>query len=208
MMYLRAGLYAEGPTDYDFLVPLLNRMLRDIAAELFPGASEVEDTRAVDSAGEERKRVDRIAAAVRENEDLIDLLVIHTDGAGDPEAALRERVEPGIEAARTAIPGKPVPAIACVPVREIEAWLLVDERVFVDQLGLRVELPMAPDRELDPKKTLTTLLTQNRRRRPNTSYALFGEQVSFEALRRLSAFVEFETALVEFVRGFGPRPVG
>jgi hypothetical protein len=208
MMYLRAGLYAEGPSDYDFLLPLLNRMLRDIAAELFPGANEVADTRAVDTAGGERKRVDRIAAAIREHEDLIDVLVIHADGAGNPEAALRERVAPGIEAARTAIPGKPVPAIACVPVREIEAWLLVDERVFVGQLGLRVGLPVAPDRELDPKKTLTTLLNSNRRRRPNTSYALFGEQVSFEALRRLSAFVEFETALVEFVRGFGPSRVG
>ncbi len=40
------------------------------------------------------------------------------------------------------------------------------------------------------------------------SYALFGEQVSFEALRRLSAFVEFETALVEFVRSFGHGRVG
>lgn len=204
MMYLRAGLYAEGPTDYYFLLPLLNRMLRDIAADVFPGASEVEDTRAVDSSGAERKRVDRIATAVREHEDLIDLLVIHADGEGDPEAARRERVEPGVEAARTAIPGKAVPAIACVPVREIEAWLLADKRVFVDQLGLRVELPAAPDRELDPKRTLTALLNQNRRaRQTDNFYALFGEQVSFEALRRISAFVEFETALVDFVRSFG-----
>jgi hypothetical protein len=28
MIYLRAGLYAEGPTDYYFLLPLLDRMLR------------------------------------------------------------------------------------------------------------------------------------------------------------------------------------
>jgi hypothetical protein len=141
---------------------------------------------------------------VREHEDLIDLLVIHTDGGGDPEAALRHLVGPGVEAARTAIPGKPVPVIACVPVREIEAWLLVDERVFVDQLGLRVELPAAPDRELDPKRTLTVLLSQKRRARQSESvYALFGEQVSFEALRRVSAFREFEMALVDFVRTFG-----
>lgn len=205
MMYLRAGLYAEGPTDYDFLLPLLDRMLREIAADLFPGASEVENTRAVDSSGVERKRVDRIAAAVRDHEDLIDLLVIHADGGGDPQAAMRERVEPGIEAARTAIPAKPVPVIACVPVREIEAWLLADERVFIDQLGLQVELPAAPDRELDPKKTLNTLLNQNRKRRHQRVYALFGEQVRFDALRRLSAFVDFEASLVEFIRSSGRR---
>src|SRR5262249_50833684 len=150
--------------------------LRDIAARLFPGANEVEDTIPVDSSGNEHKRVDRITAAVRQHEDLIDLLVIHTDGEGDAEAAVRDRVQPGIEAARTAVPGKPLAAVACVPVREIEAGLLVDQRVFIEQLGLpRVELPAAPDREIDPKKTLKTVLDRNWRTPP---YELFGEQVS------------------------------
>ncbi len=193
------------PTDYEFLLPLLDRMLRDIAAELFPGANEVENTIPINNSSNERKRADRIAAAVREHEDLIDLLIIHADGDSDPEAALRERVTPGIEAARTAIPDKPVPAIACVPVREIEAWLLVDERVFIDQLGLAVDLPAAPDRELHPKKTLNTLLNQNRKRRHQYVYTLFGEQVRFDALRRLSAFADFEASLVEFVRSSGRR---
>ena len=208
MMYLRAGLYAEGPTDYYFLLPLLNRLLREIAAQLFPGANEVEDTRAIYSPnpGAERKRAERIAAAVRYNEDLIDLLIIHADGAGDPEAALRDQVEPGLEAARTAIPGKPLPAVACIPVRELEAWLLADAEVFTTQLGFTVELPSAPDRERDPKQTLNTLLSHNRRRRSNDHvYALFGEQVSFTALRRLPAFTAFESTLIESVRHFGPR---
>jgi hypothetical protein len=203
MIYLRAGLYAEGPTDYYFLVPLINRLLREIAAQMFPGANEVEDTRAIDSSGKEKKRVDRIAAAVRNHEDLIDLLIIHADGGGDPETARREQVEPGIEAARTAIPGKPLPAIACIPVREIEAWLLVDKRVFNEQLGLPVDLPAAPDRVRDPKSALHALLSPRRVRNTNV-YALFGEQVSFAELRKLSAFVTFETALGEFVRSLGP----
>jgi hypothetical protein len=202
MIYLRAGLYAEGPTDYYFLVPLINRLLREIAAQMFPGANEVEDTRAIDSSGNEKKRVDRIAAAVRDHEDLIDLLIIHADGGGDPETARREQVEPGIEAARTAIPGKPLPAIACIPVREIEAWLLVDKRVFNEQLGLPVNLPAAPDRVRDPKSALHALLSPRRVRNTNV-YALFGEQVSFAELRKLSAFVTFETALNEFVRSLG-----
>jgi hypothetical protein len=36
MIYIRAGLYAEGPTDYDFLLPLLDRLLGDGGAAL-PG---------------------------------------------------------------------------------------------------------------------------------------------------------------------------
>jgi hypothetical protein len=154
IVYLRPALYAEGPTDYYFLSPLLSRMVREIAARLFPGANEVVETRRIDSAGAERERAERISAAVREHYEWIDFLIIHSDGAGDPKQARRECVDPGIEAARMAVPGMHVPAVACIPVREIEAWLLVDEQVFGKQLGLTVELPTAPDRELDPKRLL------------------------------------------------------
>ncbi|PRQ02723.1 DUF4276 family protein [Enhygromyxa salina] len=204
MIYLRAGLYAEGPTDYYFLCPLLNRMLREIAAQLFPGANEIEDTRGIDSSGGEKTRADRIAAAVRDNEDLIDILIIHADGAGNPAAVIREQVAPGIEAARTAIPNKPIPAIPCVPVREIEAWLLADESVFREQLGVEVALPAAPERELDPKRILRERLPSPRGSAPGIPYTLFGEQVSLAALRRLAAFTEFEAALTQLVRSFGP----
>lgn len=202
IVYLRPALYAEGPTDYYFLVPLLNRLVRETAARLFPGANEVEETRGIDSVGGERQRVERIAAAVRQHEDLIDFLVIHSDGAGDPAKVRRELVEPGVEAARSAVPGKPVAAVACIPVRELEAWLLVDERVFAEQLGLAVELPSAPDHDLDPKQLLDKLLSQ--RRRPQNYYAFFGEQVSFDKLRRLPAFREFEAELTRVVQSFGP----
>jgi hypothetical protein len=201
VVYLRPALFAEGRTDYYFLLPLLNRMLRDTAARLFPGAHEVEEARGIDSAGAENERAERIAAAIREYEDLIDFLVIHSDGAGDPQKVRRELVEPGIEVARTAVPGKPVPAVACIPVRELEAWLLVDENVFGEQLGLAVELPKAPDHEVDPKQLLHKLL--DRRRRRTNYYEIFGEQVSFEKLRRLSAFREFEAELTQVVQSFG-----
>jgi hypothetical protein len=202
VIYLRAGLYAEGPSDYHFLLPLLDRLLRSIAANEFPGANEVEATRGIDSSGDAKSRADRIAAAVREHEDLIDLLVIHADADGDPEAARRDRVEPGIEAARTAIPGKPVPALGCVPVRAIEAWLLADARVFEQQLGLRVELPVAPERVLAPKAELEGRLA--RRARTIDPFVLFGEQVRFSELRRLPAFAAFEHELTEFVRSLDP----
>lgn len=204
MIYLRAGLYAEGPTDYRFLLPLLDRVLREAAARRFPGANEIEDTQAIDSAGDERRRADRIAAAVREHEDLIDFLIIHADGAGDPEKARRDQVEPGVAAAAAAIPGKPLPAIGCVPVRELEAWLLADDRVFVEQLGVQVALPSAPERDPDPKRTLASILDQ-RRRRPPDYYALFGEQVGLDRLRRLPAFAAFEAELGALVDRIGRR---
>lgn len=36
MIYLRAGLFAEGSSDYDFLLRLLNRLIEAIAAALYP----------------------------------------------------------------------------------------------------------------------------------------------------------------------------
>ncbi len=36
VIYLRAGLYAEGPTDYQFLRPLLDRLLNELAARALP----------------------------------------------------------------------------------------------------------------------------------------------------------------------------
>jgi hypothetical protein len=89
-------------------------------------------------------------------------------------------------------------------VRELEAWLLVDAQVFADQLGIVVELPSAPDREIDPKHLLQKLL--DRRRRPSNYYMFFGEQVSLEKLRRLSAFREFEDELTQLVQSFGHEP--
>lgn len=74
--------------------------------------------------------------------------------------------------------------------------------MFSEQLGLDVELPATPDRERYPKRTLDALLGA-RRGRNVSHYALFGEQVSFAELRRLSAFVSFETALGDFIRSFG-----
>jgi hypothetical protein len=200
VIYLRAGLFAEGPTDYDFLIPLINRLLPEIAAREFPGNNEVEDTLALDGPGKDRP--ERISAALRAHEDEINLLIIHSDGDGDPVAAYRNKVEPGIVAARQAIPGKPVPAIGCVPVREIEAWLLADARVFEEQLGLSVRLPKNPETEADPKRWFNGLFASRRRR--FDPFPLFGEQVRFSELRRLSAFVEFEHALTTFVQSQGP----
>src|SRR5262249_48336692 len=49
VIYIRAGVYAEGPTDYDFLLPFLDRLLDTLAASLFAGAYEVASTAGIDA---------------------------------------------------------------------------------------------------------------------------------------------------------------
>ncbi len=207
MIYIRAGLFAEGPTDYKILLPLLDRLLDQLAAQLFPGAYEVAPATGIDAPrGTEGGRADKIAAAIHETWDECTLFVIHADGAGDPAEARTNCVDPGIAAARAARPERPVVAAACVPVREIEAWMLADSEVFRSLCGsgAKLELPSDPEREMDPKRTLRRLLEQGGvRRAPERLYSFFGERVRLEALRSLPAFDAFRVELIKALGELG-----
>ncbi len=210
MIYIRAGVYAEGPSDYDFLLPLLDRLLDSLAASLFPGAYEVGGTAGIDAPrGAEGGRAEKIAAAIDDWWGACTLFVIHTDGAGDPAGARKNCVEPGIEAARSTREEAPFPVAACIPVREIEAWMLADPEAFRTILGESSVpvCPADPERELDPKATLHRILKEGGvRRPPERIHAFFGERVRLEALRSLPAFRAFETELVAALHALAGVP--
>jgi hypothetical protein len=210
MIYVCAGLYAEGPTDYDFLKPLLDRLLDSLAASLFPGAYVVAPTEGIDAPRRGGGRAERVSEAIHDWWETCTLFVIHTDGAGDPEGTMKTCVEPGLEAARSARPERPIVAAACIPVREIEAWLLADPAVFREILGEGADpaCPADPERELYPKATLLRILKEGgARRAPERMYAFFGERVRIDALRSLPAFQAFEANLVAALREVA-RPPG
>lgn len=201
-LYLRVGLYAEGPSDYDFLLPLLDRLLPSLAASLFPGTCEVAESLGIDAPRPAQgERAERIAAAIADRWEECTLFVIHADGAGDPTSARRSCIDPGIEAARRAYPD--IVMVPCIPVRETEAWMLVDADVFRTLLGggAQPALPAEPERETDPKLMLGRILKEGgMRRKPERLYRLFGEEVSLEALRTLPAFLRFEAELIEAIQ--------
>jgi hypothetical protein len=184
-----------------------------MAAPLFPGAYEVGPTAGIDAPSRVAGgRAERVAAAIDASWDACTLFVVHADGAGNPEGARRNNVEPGLVAARSAHPDRTIPAVACVPVREIEAWLLADPGVFHTILGgsSSPACPPDPEREIDPKATLRRILKDGGARRPpERMHAFFGERVRFDALRKLPAFQAFETdllaALHEIARLYGAQ---
>jgi hypothetical protein len=101
MIYLRAALYAEGPTDYAFLRPLLDRLMDELAASLYAGRYELRECLGIDAPpGDYADRAARIAAAVHAHREECTILVVHSDGNGDPEGVRREQVAPGIDAAQ------------------------------------------------------------------------------------------------------------
>lgn len=196
MIYLRAGLYAEGPTDYRFLEPLVERLLFELGATRLPGNADIAGTVGIDAprGTRSRRREDRIAAAIDAHWDECTIFVVHSDGAGDPDVARACSIAPGIAKTREAHPDAAVSA--CVPVREVEAWMLCDAQAFVDLVGRAPELPLDPESVFDPKATLRGIFTDlGAKEVLGDSYRYFGQNVRFDSLRRLKAFRAFEAEL-------------
>jgi len=158
-----------------------------------PQATEVADSVGIDASRPiPRARAERIAKAIQEHEGQCTLFVIHADADGDHEAALAERVDPGRKAAAVA-----APIVACIPVREMEAWLLSDRLAFATLLaGAEPALPRDPQADPDPKRTLSRIHDELGLRGPiGDYYGFFGENVALDRLRRLEAFRTFEDEL-------------
>jgi hypothetical protein len=207
MIYIRAGLYAEGRTDYEFLLPLVNQLLNELAAKLFSGAYELAETLGIDAPyGTSGGRADKIRLALEKHLDYCDIFILHADGAGDPDEARRTQINPGANLARMTIPHSQIHLVACVPVREIEAWLLADPRPFERILGKTtpIVLPGQPEAEIDPKNLLRKICRDGASRIPlSEAYRSFGENVRLEKLRTLSAFRRFEDELEQALKALG-----
>jgi len=209
MIYVQAGLYAEGKTDYDFLLPLLERLLDDLLAKHYPGQSTELPSPLPLGADEEpgKGREERIAAAIQQSHETCQIFVIHADADGDAIRARNERVEPGVRRGLAGLAN--VAAAACIPIQMIEAWMLVDDEVLRRLGGDAPELPLDPERVRYPKQDLDRILDAKRRgRRPNV-YQFVGENVRLPALRRLPGFRAFEEELVVALRAVvRPGPAG
>ena len=203
MHYLGLALYAEGTTDYQFLTPLLPRLCDHLCATESLAPVDVGDVVALDhpSALHERPRDERIAAAAALHEGAWNIVFVHADGAGDPEKARAEAVQPALDALRARFPAA-APAIGVVPVRETEAWLLADGEALRSVFGVNLtdaQLRLPSPRHLvealiDPKAVLQAAFMATgptgQRRRKGTSPMLgaLGDQVSLDCLAHLPSF--------------------
>jgi hypothetical protein len=198
MIYVRAGLYAEGPSDYRFLVPVVTRLLQELAPRVLPSLPEIADTVPIDAPPPApSNRAERIASAVHDHWNDCTIFVIHGDANGDEARALVERVQPGIESALRQHPDAAI--VPCVPVRAVEAWMLSDSKVFNQLLGGSQDpsLPPKPEMLPDPKAEVNTILKKlgANLRTFRDFQAFFGANVDLVSLRDLPSFRAFEQAL-------------
>lgn len=202
MHYLGLALYAEGPTDYYFLRPLLQRLCEDLCARgarqpvEFSAVLELDDPIQLKNASRDA----RIVGAAKAAKGAWQLLFVHSDGEAAPALARLQQEF-----------GEAYAGVAVVPIRETEAWAMFDieavREVFgttqtADDLGLPLGAAMA-EATADPKRTLDdAFLATNpsgRRRKQGVSPMLnaLGERASLQRLRQLPSFVVLETELRE-----------
>jgi hypothetical protein len=203
MRYIGLALYAEGPTDYRFLQPLLQRLCNQLCAAEALVPVDFSEVAPLDHpvAAKDRSRLVRITEAARSHHGAWQILFVHGDGGGDPQAARAALVDPAISALRLASDGDEC-GVAVVPVRETESWALQDGDALRSVFGVTLTdaalgLPAsakAIEATIDPKAVLEAafLATQPSGRRRKTGVApmfnALGEQVSLDQLLKLPSF--------------------
>jgi len=225
--YPGLALYAEGPTDYRFLSPVLRRLCEHLCLTGANSPVDVSDVLGLDhpKAFDGAPRKVRIVEAGRDAAGAWRVLFVHADGAGDARAARDQQVLPGLGLLSTELSDKEA-GVGVVPVRETEAWALVDGDALRSAFGTALDdaemnLPKsAADTESDknPKKTLEEAFLATRptgrraRRGASPLLGQIGENVRLERLRALDSFQAFENDLVDALReldilrkGFGGR---
>lgn len=215
MHYLGLALYAEGPTDYYFLCPLLQRLCEDICAQEANQPVEVSAVLQLDHpvASNGASREIRISDAAKLAGGAWRILFVHADGSGDPGRMREHLAQPALDLLRQESAGQGL-GVAVIPVRETEAWALADgdalRRVFGTSLcDMEMRLPRtarALESDSDPKATLDAALSitqpSGRRRRQGISPLLnaLGEQASLQRLRELHAFSSMESELKQALK--------
>jgi hypothetical protein len=206
--WLGLALIAEGPTDYRFLPPILYRLTEDLCLRHGVVMVEIGQVLALEPGRQLRgDRTEQIVGAARQAGGSYHILFLHTDGAGDPVAAIRERFEPWCRGLGT-LGRQDERAVAVVPVREMEAWTLCDGDALREAFGTTLSdeqlgLPRrASDVEavLDPKMALE--MAQERafrprrpKRRAAASLEAIAERVGLERLRQVPGFRRLEDDL-------------
>lgn len=215
MHYIGLALYAEGPTDYAFLRPLLQRVCEDICLRDAQQPVDLGEVLGLNHPvhvnNEPRER--RVLEAAKEHVGAWRILFVHTDGAGDPSAARQSLVQPALNALHAELDRQGT-GVSVVPVRETEAWAICDGDALRQVFGTimndrQLGIPSPPrlaETTPDPKATLmraflNTNPTSKRRRRGVTPLLnALGESVALSQLRLLSSFRALEAEVLEALR--------
>jgi len=205
-------LITDGSSD-KALIPIINWSFNQILPEI-PIHAEWADFRGLSKPP--KSLDDRIRCSLKLYEK-IDIYFIHRDGEGESRAKRVTEIKKAINS----ISGVP-PYVCVIPIRMMEAWLLLDEQAIRQAAGnpngkKKFTIPAPKDIEAipDPKKLLhenikiASELNNRRLRDLNISQIIlripeFTEDFAY--LRKLSAFAAFERDLQTICKAAGYMP--
>lgn len=215
MTALRVTLRAEGPSD-DMLLPIIRWMLRRHLGDI-PIDDYLADTARL------RQTPKTLAEKIAAAEQLFpcDVLFVHLDADTDPELK-RQQIQEAVEELR--IDGFATPHVCVIPVRESEAWLLIDEAAVREAAGnrrgkLRLNLPSRKRIEsvADPKRLLNDLIRKaseltgrgwEKFQRRFTPFLVADCITDFSPLLDLPAFRAFDADVKAFAESWATDPPG
>jgi hypothetical protein len=217
--YLGLALFAEGSTDHRFLSPVVRRASEEICRQRAVESVEIGEVCELHSPPDVQGlgRDLRILEAARRAAEAFDILFVHADGAADPGAAWASRIEPAIRRMTTDATCRDRQTVAVVPVKETEAWALVDGDALRGAFGTVVDdqdlgIPVRPrevERVLDPKQTLARAYANvvggdRRKRRTSVDFLeAIGVRILLARIREVPAFQRFELELCTALRHLG-----
>ena len=215
MRTLAVGVFAEGPTDLDFYAPLLARVSENVIREAGRHPVRIADVTALPG----RPSQESFARTIREYAPTCGLIVVHTDGAGDPNRARRERIEPWFRSVDQG--AVPVRLVELIPVRETEAWMLCDLDALNRVLGTartrsqfgvpnrtrEVEQVQAPKELLREIQVSVVGARRARKLKLRPLYPRLGQEVSLDELGNVPAFCDFLRAFKDVLASLAFIPL-
>lgn len=203
MKALVFGFYAEGPTGYAFLQPLIERILQN----LLPDA-DILPLSIMTHAATQIEKLQAVACQASGYH----LVVFHLDADNrDAQKALEERFQPGYDSLQTleaCADGQPpnTHIVPVIPIRMTEAWLLADFESFRAVVGTPLQakdlgfathphlVEGIPDPKAVFKKGLQDAVQRRGRRKPldpSDVYGPLAARLNLELLAKIPAYEQF-----------------
>jgi hypothetical protein len=195
------AFYGEGKADYEFLLKVIERYLK----QLLPHVDFVSDPVYHLEGASEQERLNKLAQDYAG----LHFIIVHLDADGSTEEkALKHRFPTDYEAKQL---------IPIIPIKETEAWLLADYEAFKQVVGTKLsaqELEFPPQVHQvesinEPKEVLKQAISRSRSRRKRIEldeiYQAMGETVSLNHLKKVPAFQNFHTRIIKILIGLGFR---
>jgi hypothetical protein len=205
MSQLYVSFYGEGPTEYMFLAPLVERLLRN----LLPYVDIVLISRNdLDVSG--LSQVEKIILLAQKTSGLV---IFHLDAdSPNTRKAYEERFKPGIERLLK-ISTLNQDFVPIIPVRMTEAWMMVDYQAFREAIDTDVsahelgflDKPHQVESIPDAKAAFYLAVSkarpgQRHKRKPQDIYGVLASEINLDLLRLVPAYAEFLERLIEMLR--------